>query len=428
MSNHDARDGEDRLSRALHQQADAGPGGTPIGIDDVRRSARQLRRRRSTFVAAAAAVVVVVAVPIALGATGNDRADAPVAPAGSPDPTVDSAPPSPSAAVTPVESPSPGTATASSTTGTAGEAIRLLSAENAGHGYEPRLGYLQGATLHQADGTTTRLPAGYLDVTSYHGGWLATGRANQGTEVVTIAADGTVTDTQPGAPELALSADGTEVSWLTGDGPSTLHQAIVSGMSDSVGDQQVPGAAEPVGFVGPGRVVYETRTSKPQVRVTDFSGHDRAVDGLLTAGGTYQPDGLVSGMVSAGTSGSCWVVRSVDRADDLWRTCDFSLGRFSPDGRRVIGYSAYRDGLGDQEVAILDARTGRVLQHWQTHPTGTGFAHQVVWEDDGHLLVSWFEKQQWSVLRLSVDGSTSTALGPQAGRSDQPPWELTGRP
>jgi hypothetical protein len=429
MSNDEPRDDEGRLSRALHERAGHGAGGTPIELDDVRRTARGIRRRRTTLAAAAAAVVVVIAVPVAVAATDLTRADGPVAPVASPTPSVDDVTAAPSPTATAPADPSPSsaaTAGASASAGT-GAGIRRLTAQGVGRGHEPRIGYLEGATLHH-DGTTTRLPGKYLDVTSYHGGWLASGPARTGTDVVTIAADGTVADTVPGAPELVLSADGTEVSWATGETTSTVHQAIVSGMSDSVGDQQVAGSAYPVGFVGPGRVAYVTRTSKPQVRVTDFAGHNQVVDGLISAGGTYQPDGLISGMVTATADGSCWVVRSLDDAKDLWRTCDFSLGAFSPDGRHVIGYSDYRDGLGDGDVAILDARTGQVVQQWQRDSTQNAFAHQVVWEDDGNLLASWFEKGRWSVLRLSVDGSTSTALGPQAATDQQPPWLFTVRP
>ena len=76
MSNHD----EDRLSRGLHDRADS-LHGAPLELDDVKRSARGIRRRRQVLAGLAVAAVVAVAVPVGISATGSTRADRPVAPA-----------------------------------------------------------------------------------------------------------------------------------------------------------------------------------------------------------------------------------------------------------------------------------------------------------------------------------------------------------
>jgi hypothetical protein len=276
------------------------------------------------------------------------------------------------------------------------------------------------------------LPGTYTDLTSYHGGYLATESGAEGFDVVTLDNTGAEVDRQPGDFRLAVSADGTEVAWLTSDHRSqaAMHRAVVSGSSDVVDSRSVPAgtAGGPVGFVGPGQVVYTTEGEAPEVRLLDFSGDERRLPGLLAVGGTSPVEPLLSGQVSVDDQGSCWVVREVPTGRDLWRTCDFSLGRFSPDGAFVMGHPAYRDGAGDSEVAILDAHTGDVVAHWRSTRDGQGFAQRLAWEDDDTLLATVFERGSWSMLRLDRDGSVTTALGPEEGDLDHGPWSFTTRP
>ncbi len=79
-----------------------------------------------------------------------------------------------------------------------------------------------------------------------------------------------------------------------------------------------------------------------------------AADRTVLSVDGVSPDGSLSGVTSITDAGSCSVVlgRSGDKA---WTTCDYTLGQFSPDGKYVIGHPAYRDGIGDGSVAILDA-------------------------------------------------------------------------
>lgn len=416
MSSHD----EDRLSRGLHDRA-GDVGGSPFDLADVKRSAKAIRRRRRVTTALVAAAVVAIAVPVGLSTTGTDRADRPVGPVGPATPSTSGASPSPTVAPTRTVPP--------------GQGVVPLTAQGASRGQRPQVDYLTGRTLHRADGSTVDLPAAYADVATYHGGFLATEFAAGEYEVVQLDNTGKEVDRQPGDARLVVSADGLEVSWFTTPGPGQqghLHRGIASGMGDVVDDQPTPAGVQvsPVGFSGPGQVVYQRYGVEPQVWVTDFAGGNRRLPGLLAAGGTSQDAGLLNGQVSSSDTGSCWVVRAISpggAGTDRWRTCDWSLGAFSPGGKYVLAGPAYRDGIGDPEVAVLDAGTGAVVAHWQRPRSGDGFTNASVWEDGTDLLTSLYEDGAWHLLRLNVSGAVSETLAPVPGTSDEHPWVLLPR-
>ena len=209
-----------------------------------------------------------------------------------------------------------------------------------------------------------------------------------------------------------------------------LHRGIVSGMGEEVAEQALPadGPVSPVGFVSPEDVVYQTHGAQPQVRVTDLAGNDRVLDGLIAARGTSQAAGLVSGQLSFSDDGSCWAVRRVSTDSDLWKTCDYSLGQFSPDGRYVVAGPAYLDGIGNSEIAVLLARTGELVAHWQRPRDSSGFLTQSVWEDSTNLVTTWFEDGVWHLLRLNVSGEITEALEPVWADMVETPWTFLPRP
>jgi WD40 repeat protein len=112
--------------------------------------------------------------------------------------------------------------------------------------------------------------------------------------------------------------------------------------------------------------------------------------------------------------------------EQLWETCDFTLDRFSPDGRYVIGLDAYLDGIGGTTVAILDASDGDVLAEFTTRDLG--FTGPAAWESDGTVLVSTFQDGTWYLLRLRPDGTVEQALDPVEGNEMRRPWDLAVTP
>jgi hypothetical protein len=403
---------EDRLARDLHRRAHD-VGGNPVSLEDVRRSAQGIRRRRRLAGGLAAVAVVAIAVPATItGITAGGGRNEPPAPIASPSRSVSS----------------PASTAASPTDTATPFGTSPLSTRGADRGGPPQADYLTGATLHRVDGSTVDLPGSYTEVTSYHGGYLATEQGDEGFDVVTLDNTNTEVDRQPGDFRIAVGGNGTTVSWLTSQGDQAiLHRAIVTGSSDAVDTIPVrtSNATGPVGFVGAEQVVYQVQGETPEVHLADFAtGSDRRLAGLIGVGGTSPSESLLSGQTSADEQGSCWAVRQVTDGHDLWRTCDFSLGRFSPDGQLVLGYSAYRDGAGDSDVAMLDAHTGEVVAHWRSTRDSQAFAQKVAWEDDDTLLASVFERGSWSLVRLDHDGSLTTSLGPESGDMDRSPWSF----
>ena len=409
MSTHD----ESRLAHDLHRRADD-VGGHPVSLEDVQRSARGIRRRRRVAGGVAAVAMVAVAVPATITAitAGGGRSDRPA----------------------PIASPSHPVSSTSSTSSTASAkpSVASLTTQGSGRSGPPAVDYLSGATLHRVDGSTVHLPGTYNELTAYHGGYLATELGDQGFDVVTLDNTGKEVDRRPGDFRIAVGGNGTTVSWLSTEGERpVLHRAIVTGSSDVVDDVPVRSSAAsgPIGFVDAEKVVYEVPGEAPEVRLSDFAdGSDRRLPGLVGVGGTSPSEPLLSGQLSSEDDGSCWAVRRVTDGHDLWRTCDFSLGRFSPDGRLVVGYSAYRDGAGDGELAVLDAHTGRVLAHWQSTRRSQAFAQKVAWENDDTLLATVFQAGAWSMMRLGADGALTTSLGPERGDLDRSPWSFLASP
>jgi hypothetical protein len=124
-------------------------------------------------------------------------------------------------------------------------------------------------------------------------------------------------------------------------------------------------------------------------------------------------------------TGSCSDVRSGSQGS-LWSTCDHRLLSFSPDGSHVLASSAYADGMGDSELAVLDSDTGKVLLDLRT--ADQAVLTRVVWEDDSHVLATVFENNAWAVVRLGLDSSRELAVPPVRDSGDlESPFVLSTR-
>ncbi|TCN39085.1 hypothetical protein EV644_10754 [Kribbella orskensis] len=78
----------------------------------------------------------------------------------------------------------------------------------------------------------------------------------------------------------------------------------------------------------------------------------------------------------------CSALREVDNGKQLWRTCEYALNGFTPDGRTVYATPDFRGGGSDPFTAALDAWTGELRRKW----AGAQFLHALA-EDDDHLLM-----------------------------------------
>ncbi|MGZ4437416.1 MAG: hypothetical protein ACXVW6_07240, partial [Nocardioidaceae bacterium] len=386
MSSNDERD----LARALHDRSEE-MGGHPIGLDAVRADARRIQRRRRVAGAVVAVAAVAVAVPVGLNLTGGTTTG--TGPVTQPSVTV---PPSPSASPTPSPSASP--SPSPSPSASAGDGSIPLAVAGLPTGAPPAVAWIEGRTLHH-DGTTSRLPGAYTDVASYHGGWLAAGNGGAGPTITRIDNTGKVVGTAPGGSFIVASGDGTRIAWVES---GAIHTALASSMSDVENTQAVPpgATAEVVGWAS-GDVVYTLQDSSGQtVHLTDHTGHDRVVPGLINAWGSNDQPGLVAGEISYDTSNgtSCWGATTTSGVR-LWRQCDWALHAFSPTGRYVVGTPSGCDGIGCSAVALLEARTGKVVAAFKSPTQPLAVSTTQAWEDEGHLLTVVWDGTDWWILR-----------------------------
>jgi hypothetical protein len=99
---------------------------------------------------------------------------------------------------------------------------------------------------------------------------------------------------------------------------------------------------------------------------------------------------------------ACYAVRPLQGRG--WDTCDWQLGRFSPDGTSILAYGP-GDGRGPRSLALLDARTGEVLHAYAARGPEDVFVHQAVWESSTAVLATVWDVDHWALLRLGLDGS-----------------------
>lgn len=363
-------------------------GGRELGLEEVLGRARGIRRRRrATTLAAAAAVVAAIAVPGALLTRTHEHT--------APDP-----------------------------------ARRLPTIERIGLatlpvGARPATGWLQDRTWHASGGDTVRVPAGARAVAALGDGVVAalTDDTGESTAVV-VRGDGGLDRLGPMSGGLATSPKGGVVAFV-GPRSVTAVQDGTETTETSLGglDRGPDTSYDAVAVSG-----EDCRNGHPcAVFVNDVGAHPHvtaavtatadlaAIPRIRTLTGV-STDGLLAGITKVTDDGTCSEVQRGGTA--LWRTCDARLLAFTPDGRHLLGSSAYADGLGDTALKTFDARTGRPGLDLSTEDGAT--ITQMRWEDDEHLLAVVQQDQRWGVLRIGLDRTVEYAVAPVAGSSDDP--------
>jgi hypothetical protein len=106
----------------------------------------------------------------------------------------------------------------------------------------------------------------------------------------------------------------------------------------------------------------------------------------------------------------CSAVRTLADGAQLWRTCEYSLNGFTPDGQTVFATPDFHNGGSDPTTTAIDSRTGTVRRQW----TGVEFLSTTA-EDDDHLLmvVDTGESTASAVIRCSIgSGACELATAP----------------
>jgi hypothetical protein len=401
--NHD--DLTDQLGRAMHDQAD-GISHAPITLGDVKGTATRIRRRRAIAASAAVAAAVAIIVPtVAFNSSLFQNADNTT-----PDPASQN--PTPSNVVL-------------------GEPLDVSDLEL---GDAPRIDWIQGRTLHTAQGDSLELDRDYSDVVRYDDGWLGLSTDDQGVSrgyLLDSAGDPTG-ESFRSTYSLASSSDGEQVLFVR-DGALVLHDSV-SGETQTVRDG-VGAEVEPIA------VTADTAYYNVQVEYMDDARwwrdgeeHDPRPQGLYGYADVTD-DGWAVAMDEVTDFGSCSEV-TAPGGDQAGRTCELSLKAFSPDGSHILAGAAYEDGYASRQLSVTNrdgagSETAVVLEYLQHGEQDASFMY-AVWEDDSHLLavmttpIPGTADKTWSLVRLGLDGSAENAAAPERGDEFGFPFRVIG--
>lgn len=402
--------GHERLSKELRNRADQ-LSGHPISFDDVKRSARKMRRQQLAVSGGIAAVVLAIAVPVGLAMVDDDAGTTPGFANRTPTPTV--ATPSPTKSAAP-----------------SGPKVVQLTAEIEGMGGEPQVPYARGTDIILPTGDLVKTPVPFDQFTRLGDGWV--GQAFDEATSYLYFLDGTgreLRKVETAGTPLATNSDNSLVAYT-----DKADKLYVAWGADEASSRELPSenAVDIAGVTGTApcadpetsaeptcSVLYNSQTDTGDQKAMISSPHgftDRLPGRLLSVEG--HTEGLTSGVISVADDGSCSAVVDAE-GTQLWKTCDYTLGEFSPDGRYVMGHPAYLDGIGNASVSVLDAKTGARLVDYET--VDSAFLNNTVWVDEEHLVTLIYDKG-WAVLGLDAEGNvTKQSSGRIPGSMEETP-------
>ncbi len=408
------------LGRELRDHADA-MHGSSLGLADVQRKARSIRRRRTAIAVGGAVAAVALIVPTAALANHHGHATEPL-------PATQS--------VTPTPSPTPGS--------TDGEqpARGVLDVSGLPSGPAPQMDYVQDGVFHTADGDTfevgTRYPPDRL-VQLADGAkvWQTTGKNGVGyIEIQDV--DGTFHDPVRSGAGLSVNRAHSIVAWLTPEGQVTIWEGWASDprpLGDPVpGDDlrlgPITGSADVVpGQTGPScqqsscTVLVNARDGESQQpwEVSE-AGSQPLLDGGYLSVSDVSDAGLSVGLTKITDFGSCSTLLGGGEFQGF-KTCKHTLVSFSPDEQLLLADPAYHDGIGNGVIAMYDLSGKRLFERHSTEDAQS-FYPEATWEDDTHVLVPVFQDGTWSLVRVASDGAMEYAVPPAPGDEFENPFVL----
>lgn len=383
MSNHTNDPWETEMSRTFDQRV-RDLHEAPLDLDQVKGRAGKIRRNRRIAVAGGVLAVAAVVVPIAVFAGGalDDNSSPPIA---NPD--------------------SPGQS----------------ATDPEGLGFS----YLEGETLHLADGSTVELSQRY-DGGVVLGEAVYAVRNDDDTgydQLDVVDASGTRTLATDVVSGPVLNDDGTALVYIQRDGTASV-EGLDSGSAFSID-------AGDGGYVtaftgGPDcesddcRIYVNGEFGTDPMVYDGNGGSEVAVPDVIKVNGVE--GGLVAVQNESTDTGSCGGVYDLTLTEYHFRTCDYYVYGPSPDGKYVEATHPYLDGFGNSWAAILDSRTGNEVARLE--PERGAAITQTAWQDPANLLVRVFDGAAWNIYRLGTDGSQERVLGPAIGSSEVPAYSL----
>lgn len=394
------RDWESDMTAAVNREFDQRVrdlNEAPLTLDHVKGKAMSIKRNRRLAVAGGVLAAAAVILPVAIVAgNGLGRTDElpPASSSSDPDQTpteaVDTANPTPAAPAGPA--------------------------------------YLDGDTLHRADGSTLQLPEAYAGGAELGEEFLGTRPLGDGGRRVMdiVSSDGTVLESIDVVSGPVANADGTTAAYVAPGGSlMTLWSTdpadrveLTSGLGPNDFPVAVTGGPSCFEDADGCRVFLNDGNGQtaPEVVASDGSVDVAVPDGLKIY--DVAADGRITVQNKSKIAGSCNGVYDEPAGGYVFETCESSLFDFSPDGTRLSGYDDYLDGIGDGFRTILDATSGEEVARFDPRD---GFVAGSVWADDDDLMILAYEPAGWSIYRLGVDGSKERVVGPNPEGDDLTP-------
>lgn len=378
---------EQQLTGALERRA-SGAHLAPHSMGDVRQRAGRIRRRRAAVAAAGVAAVLAVATPLTMSAMGGlDRSDS------RPDDSlIATTPPAPPPA--PVADP-------------------VVITGDAPMGEPPAMAWVDGDTLHLANGATVETRGSYRSA-ALAGDRILAYRIDEETgegTVDVLTSSGTLITSTPAILGPVGSADGESAAWPVDEETLLWARSDDEQRYDVSVSHVVAVNDEGVWFNQPG---------------PDGGAGVLAADGTITQLDVLTLNGVHASSYTATTSiddfepGSCGAHVS---DEDRWETCDHTLMDISRDGSWVLATDSYLDGLGQGTLTILAAEDGARQVEYEA--TG-GLFVDYAWEDATHVaaLTYSYSDQVWRMVRLGLDGSVEQMIIGRKGEDFSPPFLL----
>jgi hypothetical protein len=385
------------LTTRLAHEADAffSRGGTALEIGQVLDRAGEVRRgRRMRATLLMAACVLAIAVPTTLVALNRD----PNGPSRTPTPAakMDTSP---------------------------------LTLDGLDQGDAPRTGYIQDGRLTVDGFTYASSGEKYVAFATYTGGVMVAVRHDG--QLVAHSLDSSV-ESRPMEGGFAASADGSLVAFVQPDGTPVVVSSTATG--DPRRSYALPRIPRGSGFDAvalngqgcrstvelPCSVWVTSHGSSPESWTS--TAHDiarLAQNGLRTVTDVASSNSPVAGIIDVRPDlTTCSAVVPLPEKTPTWTTCDHRLLTFSPDDQRLLATGSVGDGLGDRQLAVLDAATGKVELDLRT--VDQALITQMVWEDDSHVLANVHQDGQWAIVRIGLDGSREYAVPPVTATDDSP--------
>ncbi|MGW6197107.1 hypothetical protein ACWF0M_13255 [Kribbella sp. NPDC055110] len=352
-----------------------------------------MRVQNGRLVALVAAVAVAAitgggALAYRQGPQANAEADA--APlSSSPSP----APSTPTKSTPTVKPTSTGTPSSKPSTTSAGPVKTKIDLKKLTPGRTPQITYLSGRTIRGGAGEDVKVPGttDIQEVARLGSSSLAVVTKGFGNEMLTLDSQGNVTQRTPDVTQIVTTDDGSAAAYagtkLKDTGEQTAGATIYAEQAEAQGVQKitVPDIWNTTleAYVD-GKVyfdasptqdgasaLYEWTPGESKATLLKSIPKALAVSGAGTAGS----------LTTLSDQSSCSSLLTVPAGKRLWRTCDYLITGFTPDGATVIAGSKYQDGYGDGIAAVLDAKNGSLLHEW------SGVFRQAVPEDDQHILL-----------------------------------------